>query len=78
MKKCIEIIGWYGAFAILLAYALLSFGTISSNSYAYQLLNLTGAVGIIVVSFAKNARQPALLNIVWAIVALVSIISMML
>jgi hypothetical protein len=75
-KKITEIIGWYGAVAILLAYALVSFKAISSQSYMYQLLNLTGALGISAVSFAKKAKQPALLNVVWAVVAFVAIIGL--
>lgn len=70
----IEVIGWYGAAAILLGYGLLSFDKISADSLAYQLLNLTGAAGIVIVSLAKGAQQPAILNIVWAIIALVAIV----
>lgn len=72
-KKSIEIIGWYGAVAILLAYALNSFQAVSPDSLVYQLLNLTGALGIVAVSYVKKARQPAALNAVWAVVALVAI-----
>lgn len=77
-KRFVEVIGWYGAAAILIAYALISFDVISPNGYAYQLLNLTGAIGIMSVSFAKQARQPALLNLVWAVIALVALISLLL
>lgn len=76
-KKVIaEIIGWYGTVAILLAYALVSFKVLSSDSYLYQILNLTGAAGIVTISIVKKDRQPAVLNAVWAIVALVAIISL--
>jgi len=71
-----EVVGWYGTFAILLAYALLSFKIIPASGLLYQLLNLTGAVGIVVISLAKKAKQPAILNIVWAIIALIAIISL--
>lgn len=72
-----EAIGWYGAVAILLAYALLSFGVLPSVSLEYQLLNLTGALGIILISMKKNNYQPAALNAVWALVALMSILSLL-
>lgn len=76
-KKIItEIIGWYGTVAILLAYALVSFKVLSSNSFMYQILNLTGAIGIMTISIVKKAQQPAVLNAVWAIIALVAIISL--
>jgi hypothetical protein len=71
----IELIGWYGAFAVLLAYALVTFGAIATKSTAYQLLNLTGSFGIIVVSFRKKAYQPIALNIVWMLIALIAILS---
>lgn len=71
--KIFEILGWYGASAILGAYALISFNIVGSDSYIYQLLNLTGATGVMVISFLKHARQPAFLNLVWAIVAVVAL-----
>lgn len=70
----IEILGWYGAAAILGAYTLMSFGSITSSDTVYQFLNLTGAIGIIVISVHKGARQPAVLNVFWAIVAAVALL----
>lgn len=75
-KNFVEIIGWYGAVAVLLAYALVSFKVIPASGYIYQLLNLTGAVGIVVISLVKKAKQPASLNVVWAIIAFIAIISL--
>lgn len=71
----IELIGWYGAFAVLLAYALASFGMIATKGLPYQFLNLTGSFGIIVVSFRKKAYQPIALNIIWMLIALIAILS---
>lgn len=74
MKKLlIEIAGWYGAAAILVAYALVSFQVITGDSLLFQLLNLTGALGIIVISLYKKVYQTVALNIVWIVVALVAI-----
>jgi hypothetical protein len=73
-----EIFGWYGTFAIILAYALVSFGYLSSSSLIYQLLNCTGALGIVYISFKKKAYQPGVLNIIWLIIALVAIIKLLL
>lgn len=72
--KLIETVGWYGTAAILLAYALNSFKVIDAGHLAYQILNLTGAVGIVVVSYVKGAKQPATLNVVWAVIAAIAII----
>jgi len=74
MKKLQNIIGWYGVLAILLAYILLSFKLISSQGVIYQLLNLTGALGIVVEALSKRDAQPAALNIVWAVVAAIALI----
>lgn len=74
--KAIAYFGWYGVLAILAAYALVSFNAIAAKSYAYQLLNLTGALSIAVEAISKKDKQPAVLNAVWAIVALVAIIQL--
>jgi len=73
-NRAIELLGWYGAAAIAAAYALVSLEVIASNSWAYQLLNLTGALGILVVSVSKKDRQPAALNIFWAVIAFVALV----
>lgn len=75
-NKIVEIVGWYGAGAILLAYALVSFGTIGPTSFPYQFLNLTGAIGIVILSVVKKVYQPAALNIVWAVIALIAIVKL--
>jgi hypothetical protein len=69
-----EIIGWYGTVAIVSAYAMLSFGAILPNSIIYQILNCSGALGIVYISFKKKAYQPGVLNIIWAIIAAIAII----
>ena len=74
MKLFVEIFGWYGMAAIVSAYALSSFDALQNDGLLYQLLNLTGALGIIVVSLYKRTYQPGLLNVIWAIIALVGII----
>lgn len=78
MKKAIPYIGWYGVLAILLAYMLVSFNVVVAKSYTYQLLNLTGAIGIVTVALSKKDNQPAVLNIVWAIIAAIVIVQLLL
>ncbi|MFA5935455.1 MAG: hypothetical protein WC787_01190 [Patescibacteria group bacterium] len=73
MKSFIEIVGWYGTVAIVLGYALVSFSFLQPTSIHYQLLNATGALGIVTVSFYKKAYQPGVLNIIWAIIALIAV-----
>lgn len=73
-RYTVEIIGWYGAAAIVGAYALVSFSLLKADSLPYQVLNGTGAIGIVIVSLRKNAYQPAVLNIIWVIIALAAIV----
>ena len=69
-----EIIGWVGSGAILLAYALVSAGRISSNSKNYQLLNLFGAIGIIINSGIRGAYPSVGLNVVWLFIAIYGLV----
>lgn len=69
-----ETIGWYGTVAIVLAFALVSFEFLSATSIIYQVLNGTGALGIVYISFKKKAYQPGVLNIIWAVIAVIAII----
>ncbi len=72
-----ESIGWYGTCAIVLAYALVSFNVLSPSTFLYQILNGTGALGIVYISFKKKAYQPGVLNIIWAIIAAIAIIRLL-
>jgi hypothetical protein len=72
-----EALGWYGVVAVVLAYALLSFKILSSDSLLFQGLNLTGAIGIVIDALDDKNTQPAVLNIIWAIIALVAIVKIL-
>lgn len=75
-RNIVEVIGWYGVGAIILAYALVSFSIVSPESWSYQLLNLTGAIGIIIEATAKKDRQPVILNIFWALIAATALLQL--
>lgn len=68
------VIGWYGVFAILAAYVLVTFGLVAAQNLWYILLNLTGALGLVVDGWADRDYQPLALNAVWALVALISLL----
>jgi len=72
-NKIVETLGWYGVVAVLTAYALLSYNLIISDSFYYQFLNFTGASMIALISFYKKNLQPAVLNVIWALVAIVAL-----
>ncbi|MFA4931275.1 MAG: hypothetical protein WC570_05430 [Patescibacteria group bacterium] len=69
-----EIIGWYGAIAIVGAFAMVSFEFWAPTSFFYQFFNATGGLGMIYISFIKRAYQPAVLNLFWSIIAIVAIV----
>lgn len=76
-KVLVETAGWYGMLAIVGAYALVSFEVLDNDSAVYQLLNLTGAMGISLISWSKRAVQPTALNVIWTLIAAVALIRML-
>lgn len=66
----VEIVGWIGAGLILVAYLLLSAGKLQARSFAYQGMNLAGAIAFVVNSGWNGAIPSAALNVVWAFIAL--------
>jgi hypothetical protein len=73
----IEWLGWYGVAATILAYLLVSFSFLPPTSLAYQLLNLTGAVGVTIETYVNRDYQPFWLNLIWAFIALAAIGSLL-
>lgn len=73
-KKWIEVIGWYGVVAILVAYLLISLDIIDSSNIFYSLLNLTGALGIMIDAWKQKNYQPAVLNFIWAFIAVFTLV----
>lgn len=65
-----ECAGWYGMLAIITAYAGVSLGWMSGEGLVFQLINLTGAMGLMTISWIKRVRQNVILNIFWAAIAL--------
>jgi hypothetical protein len=69
-----EAVGWYGLAAILGAYAASSFGVLAAGSALYRLLNLTGALALIIDSWPDRNWQVIVLNAAWASIAIVALI----
>ncbi len=72
----VEVIGWAGVGIIILAYLLVSFGTVDAHQGLYQILNLIGSLGVITHSIVKRDYQPAILNVVWALIAVFALLSL--
>lgn len=73
----VNLLGWYGAVATLGAYFLVSFGLMGPKDLTYQLLNLTGALGLGTICYFKHTYQPLFVNIIWAGIAILAIINIM-
>ena len=70
-----DTIGWIGMILVLIAYILLSTNKIK-NGILYQTLNLLAGIFMAIGLYPKNAWFSFTLQIVWAIVALVSIVKL--
>jgi VIT1/CCC1 family predicted Fe2+/Mn2+ transporter len=73
LNVTIEFLGWYGAAAILSAYAFVSLGWLGAGNLTVIALNLTGAFGLMLSSYHKKDWQPMALNVVWLAVAFVTL-----
>lgn len=71
-----EASGWIGAASVLLAYGLAAFGMISAEGWLYALLNLIGAIGIVIIAAVKKVIQSVLLNVIWAVIAVVALVKL--
>jgi hypothetical protein len=74
MELVINILGWIGSIAVVAAYGLNSYQRIKSDSIAFQLLNLTGAIFLIINSIYKQAYPFTFINSVWSVIAIVAIV----
>lgn len=72
-KPRFQIIGWIGMVLILVAYFLVSFDIINVHNIWYQLLNVVGSAGIVMVAMNRHDWQPMVLNIVWILIAVFAI-----
>jgi len=70
-----EDFAWLGAGALLTAYALLSLNIIQ-ESYLFHALNAVGALGLGLITYLKKVYQPAIVNAIWFVIAIVGIITL--
>ena len=68
-----EFCGWYGMLALIVAYFLVSFGWIDGQGLIFQIINLTGGVGLLIVAASKGVLQSVILNFFWAIIGVIAI-----
>ena len=75
MDLLIELVGWAGALAVLVAYGLVSTERVSSRSWSYQLLNIGGAVGLVINSSWNGAIPSAVVNLIWIAIGMYALAS---
>lgn len=68
-----DIAGWLGAAALLSAYALVSEGRLDGRSLGFQVLNLGGAIGLLVNGVYHGAWPSAALNLVWLVIGVATL-----
>jgi len=73
-KPKFQIIGWIGMVLILVAYFLISFDIVTVHNIWFQLLNIVGSFGLVLVAFGRRGWQPMVLNIIWILIAIIAMI----
>jgi len=71
----IETVGWIGTALVILAYFLVSKEYVTGKNAVYQLMNFFGAIGLGINVFYYGAWPSLAINIVWSIIAAVSLVS---
>ncbi len=74
MELFAQIVGWAGTFLIVSAYFLVSSKKVSGDNKLYQLMNLFGALAVGINVFYQGAWPAFALQIVWGIIAIISLL----
>ena len=70
----IEIIGWAGVVAYVVAYGLLSLGKMKPDRVNYHALNAFGGICLVVLSYHKADTPNLIVNVIWVVIASLSIL----
>jgi hypothetical protein len=68
-----DAIGWVGATALLIAYAMVSSRKLEGDSGAYQLLNISGSLLLAANTMFYGSYPSTFVNVIWAGIAFFSI-----
>lgn len=69
----VNVIGWLGSAAVIVAYVMVSTNRLRGDSAAYQLLNLVGGVFLVINTIYWSAYPSTFVNLVWIGIALFAI-----
>ncbi len=75
MEVLLNVLGWIGAFLLLLAYALVSFKKLEADSQTYQWLNITASVLLLVNTIYYGAYPSSFVNAAWTVIAFFAILT---
>lgn len=70
----VDVVGWVGAAALLLAYGLVSAGRLAPSGWRFQALNLLGAACLAVNGAYHGAWPSVGLNSVWLVIGATAIV----
>jgi hypothetical protein len=68
-----DAIGWVGAAALLVAYAMVSHKKLEGDSATYQLLNISGSLLLAVNTIFYGSYPSTFVNVIWAGIAVFAI-----
>jgi len=68
-----DAIGWVGAVALLIAYALVSAKRLEGDSAAFQLLNISGSILLAANTIFYGSYPSTFVNLIWVSIAVFSI-----
>ena len=68
-----DAIGWVGAVALLVAYAMVSHKKLEGDSATYQLLNIGGSLLLAANTIFYGSYPSTFVNLIWAGIAVFSI-----
>jgi len=68
-----DAIGWVGAAALLVAYAMVSHKKLEGDSATYQLLNIGGSLLLAANTIFYGSYPSTFVNLIWAAIAVFSI-----
>ncbi len=68
-----DVVGWVGAAALLVAYAMISSRRLEGHSAAFQLLNVGGSLLLAANTIFYGSYPSTFVNLIWAAIAIFTI-----
>lgn len=69
-NQIVDVVGWVGSLALIMAYWSVSKKRIKPESFAYHSLNIGGSLLLIVNTYYYGAFPSAAVNIIWVFIGL--------